>query len=144
MEPTFHLDLSSSGSAGFLFLPLLLCGMRTLEECAVFIWTHRASQLVSTFSRLYNSLPAQSWYIVMGSNTHTHTHIQYTLTLVLVGHCPVSLCVVHCKSSSSEMIYHFVVMDLTADLPSKVFPQSKDLSVAHWHVLLIGLYLLFH
>lgn len=42
------------GSAG----PLLPSGMRTLEECAVFAWSPWASQPVSTFSRLCNSVPA--------------------------------------------------------------------------------------
>lgn len=71
------------GSAG----RLLGSAIRTREECAVFACSHRASLLVSTFSRFCNPIPA-----LMNSNgafyTPTQTKAHAVSTHWLVG--PVS------------------------------------------------------
>lgn len=56
MKPRFSVDLYHwFNAAGSPSLPL--SGMGTPAECAVFACACRASQRVSTFSRLCNSLP---------------------------------------------------------------------------------------
>lgn len=82
--------------------------MRTPGECAVFAWTHLASRLVSTFSRLHNSLPARCWYIVVGPKTYLkNTHTWYTKAQVLAGHCPVLLCV---KVAEVDQVRWFIIL----------------------------------
>lgn len=98
-----------------MFLPLSLSAMRTQEECAVLAWTHLASRLVSTFSRLHNSLPSQHWCKVVGPDTHTHTlvHKHERMHAAIQVHA----------GSSSAMIYYLVVK-----LPLRVFPPLEYFS----------------